>query len=73
MDKDIINNLYNIYLNNNYDYVSNVCPSTFPDGLDVEIVKLSILKRSFIENKSTSNKEHVTLNIRKKQNIKNTI
>jgi spore coat polysaccharide biosynthesis protein SpsF (cytidylyltransferase family) len=70
VDKDIINNLYNIYLKNNYDYVSNVCPSTFPDGLDVEIVKLSTLKKSFIENKSPSNKEHVTLNIRKKTKYK---
>tara|TARA_X000000950_G_scaffold96176_1_gene121416 strand:+ start:11009 stop:11716 length:708 start_codon:yes stop_codon:yes gene_type:complete len=70
VDKDIINNLLNIYLKNNYDYASNVCPPTFPDGLDVEIVKLSILKKSFIENKSVLNKEHVTLNIRKNTKYK---
>jgi glutamate-1-semialdehyde 2,1-aminomutase len=57
-------------MKNNYDYVSNVNPSTFPDGLDVEIVKLSILKKSFNANKSDGNKEHVTLNIRKSDKYK---
>ncbi len=70
VDKNIINNLLNIYKKNNYDYVSNVNPSTFPDGLDVEIVKLSILKKSFNANKSDGNKEHVTLNIRKSDKYK---
>jgi glutamate-1-semialdehyde 2,1-aminomutase len=70
VDKNIINNLLNIYIKNNYDYASNVNPSTFPDGLDVEIVKLSILKESFNENKSDLNKEHVTLNIRKSAKYK---
>ena len=64
VDKNMINNLLNIYKKNNYDYVSNVTPPTFPDGLDVEIIKLSALKRSFAENKSNSNKEHITLHIR---------
>ena len=65
VDKNIINNLLNIYKKNDYDYVSNVTPPTFPDGLDVEIVKLSALKKSFAENKTRSNKEHITLHIRK--------
>lgn len=70
VDKDIINNLLNIYKKNNYDYVSNVTPPTFPDGLDVEIMKLSILKKSHSENKSNSNKEHITLHIRKSAKYK---
>ena len=70
VDKDLINNLQKIYKENDYDYVGNVNPSSFPDGLDVEIVKLSILKKSFKENKSDLNKEHVTLNIRKSNKYK---
>ncbi|MDA7801190.1 glycosyltransferase family protein [Candidatus Pelagibacter sp.] len=70
VDKYIINNLLNIYKEKDYDYVGNVNPSTFPDGLDVEIIKLSMLKKSFTENKSRSNREHVTLHIRKNNKYK---
>lgn len=70
VDKNIINNLLSIYKKNNYDYVSNVTPPTFPDGLDVEIIKLSALKKSFNENKSLLNKEHITLHIRKNNKFK---
>ena len=64
VDKSIINSLLNIYKKNNYDYIGNITPPTFPDGLDVEIVKLSSLKKSLTENKSHANKEHVTIHIR---------
>ena len=64
VDKNIINNLLNIYKKNNYDYVGNVTPPTFPDGLDVEIINLGALKKSLLENKSHLNKEHITLHIR---------
>ncbi len=70
VDKNMINNLLNIYKKNNYDYVSNITPPTFPNGLDVEFIRLSILKKSFNENKSNENKEHVTLHIRKSNKYK---
>ena len=70
MDSNIINSLVSIYNNNNYDYVSNVNPASYPDGLDVEIIKLSLLKKSLLDDKSTQNQEHVTLHIRKCNNYK---
>ncbi len=70
VDLNIINKLLNIYKKKNYDYVCNVNPSTYPDGLDVEIIKVSALKRSLIENTSNLNKEHVTLHIRKSNKFK---
>ena len=70
VDANIINSLVSIYNNNNYDYVSNVNPTSYPDGLDVEIIKLSLLKKSLSNDKSTQNKEHVTLHIRKCNNYK---
>ena len=70
IDKNIIDTLLEIYKKNNYDYVGNVTPPTFPDGLDVEIVKLSKLKQSLMENKNENNKEHVTLHIRNSNNYK---
>jgi glutamate-1-semialdehyde 2,1-aminomutase len=76
IDDKIINKCVNIYKKKNYDYLGNVMPPSFPDGLDVEVFKLSTLKQSFKENKSINNKEHVTFHIRKskkfkKYNIKN--
>jgi spore coat polysaccharide biosynthesis protein SpsF (cytidylyltransferase family) len=70
VDKNIINSLLNIYKKNNYDYVSNITPPTFPDGLDVEIFSLLSLKKSLLENKSSLNKEHVTFHIRKNYKYK---
>lgn len=70
VDKNIINNLLKIYRRGDYDYVSNITPPTFPDGLDVEIVSLVALKKSFSENKTDENREHVTLHIRKNINYK---
>lgn len=70
IDRNIINNLLKIYKKNNYDYVGNVTPPTFPDGLDVEIINLLSLKKSYLENKSNENKEHVTLHIRKSNKYK---
>ena len=49
VDKDIINSLLNMYKKNKYDYVSNVTPPTFPDGLDFEIFSLLSLNNSFLK------------------------
>lgn len=46
------------------DYCSNINPPTFPDGLDVEVIRLSALKKSATESSHISNKEHVTKYIR---------
>ena len=70
VDKNIINNLLRIYIRGGYDYVSNVAPPTFPDGLDVEIISLLTLKKSFYENKTKENREHVTFHVRKNINYK---
>ena len=56
VDSNIINSLVSIYNNNNYDYVSNVNPASYPDGLDVEIIKLSLLKKSLLDDKSLKTK-----------------
>ena len=45
------------------DYCSNINPPTFPDGFDVEIIKLSALKKSYENITSKFDKEHVTTHI----------
>ena len=46
------------------DYLSNVVPPTFPDGLDIEIIKYSALKKAAKEATKISHREHVTLYIK---------
>jgi glutamate-1-semialdehyde 2,1-aminomutase len=41
------------------DYVSNVAPATFPDGLDVEVFSFSTLERSWQMAESPEDREHV--------------
>jgi spore coat polysaccharide biosynthesis protein SpsF (cytidylyltransferase family) len=42
------------------DYVSNVDPPTFPDGLDAEVFTFATLERSWREAEKRSEREHVT-------------
>lgn len=51
-----------------YDYVSNVIPPTFPDGLDTEVFSFSALEKAWKEAKYTSEREHVTAYIYKNPN-----
>lgn len=44
----------------NVDYLSNVHPPTYPDGLDIEIFNKNILLDASINAKSDFDKEHVT-------------
>lgn len=43
-----------------YDYVSNVHPPTFPDGMDVEIFTFDALEKTFKKARLASDREHVT-------------
>jgi spore coat polysaccharide biosynthesis protein SpsF (cytidylyltransferase family) len=42
------------------DYVSNVHPPTYPDGLDTEVVSATALERAWREASPGSDREHVT-------------
>lgn len=50
--------------NSDLDYLSNTLTPTYPDGLDVEIFKISALKRLSEMKLTLSEKEHVTLGFR---------
>lgn len=43
-----------------FDYVSNVHPPTYPDGLDTEVFSREALERAWREAKLASDREHVT-------------
>ena len=43
-----------------YDYVSNIDPPTFPDGLDIEVFSFSALEFAYKNAKTINQREHVT-------------
>jgi len=63
-DPKLIDRLIGIYENKNVDYLSNIEPATFPDGLDIEIFNFKILKYANFNAKKKYDKEHVTPFIR---------
>lgn len=47
------------------DYASNIAPPTFPDGLDVEVIRRDVLESAGREATLSSDREHVTPFIRR--------
>jgi spore coat polysaccharide biosynthesis protein SpsF (cytidylyltransferase family) len=58
-DRDIIDHLVAVFLERNYDFVTNVKPPTWPDGLDVSVFKRSLLDRAAKEAAKFSERQHV--------------
>ena len=61
IDPKIVDEVIEKHLNGNYDYTTNTLIRTFPDGLDCEIFKLSILNEMWDKARLKSEREHVTL------------
>ncbi len=59
-DSNLIEYILDKHIKNNSDYTSNTLEPTFPDGLDVEIFKFDILRKTFLSANSKFDKEHVT-------------
>ena len=62
-DPEVIDTVIERYLAGENDYVSNVHPPTFPDGLDVEVFTFSALEKSWKEAELQYEREHVTQHI----------
>ncbi len=59
-DPAIIDQVVVHHLKNGFDYTSNCRPPTFPDGLDVEVFKFSVLEQAWKEAAKQYEREHVT-------------
>ena len=70
IDPDEIDKVINKAISNNLDYVSNTLEPTFPDGLDCEIFKFSVLEKAFHNATLQSEIEHVTPYIWKNSTFK---
>lgn len=64
IDPAIIDEVVNCYLKNSfkYDFVANTVPppSTYPDGMDVEVFSFNLLEKAWKNAKKPSEREHVT-------------
>ncbi len=62
IDPNIVDKVIEFCLNNLkfFDYVSNAHPSSYPDGLDIEIMPISILKTAWEQSINSLEREHTT-------------
>ena len=59
-DPDVVDRVVRFHLDGGYDYTSNVMPPTWPDGLDVEVMRAPALADAHAEATLPSEREHVT-------------
>ena len=59
-DPEIIDEIIDFHVKGNFDYSSNAIQPTFPDGLDVEVMRFSCLEEAWCESFLPSEREHVT-------------
>ena len=53
------------FYENNFEYLTNTMPPTYPDGFDIEIVSSNSLKKLASQIQDLSLREHVTLGFHK--------
>jgi glutamate-1-semialdehyde 2,1-aminomutase len=70
IDAEIVDSVIELALKDDVDYASNVNPPSMPDGLDVEVFKLSSLIACRNQFDSSSDREHVTVNLRESGNFR---
>ena len=70
VDKKLIEKMLMLFKEKSLDYLSNTINPSFPDGLDVEIFKFSLLKKISNLAKSTYDREHVTTLMKSYKGIK---
>ena len=65
LDPVLMDEIIQLAVDNNLDYTTNTLIEAFPDGQDVEVIKWSALKKSWIETTLNYDREHVTPYVRK--------
>lgn len=66
-DPEVIDRVVRWHIDSGADYTTNAIQPTWPDGLDVEVMRLPILLRTAAEARLPSEREHVTPYIHKHQ------
>ncbi len=65
-DPAVIDHVIDAALTSDADYVSNAVEPTWPDGLDVEVVRASVLRQIAAEPRTPAEREHVTLAVHRR-------
>lgn len=65
IDPTLVDRMILEFKRNNYDYIHNFDPRTFPDGEDIEIFTMELLSKAWRYAKLPSEREHVTPYLRK--------
>jgi spore coat polysaccharide biosynthesis protein SpsF len=69
VDPKLIDAVTRLHLEHGYDYTTNTNPPTFPDGLDVEVMKFSALEAAWHKASKPSEREHVTPYVRQNSGL----
>jgi len=64
-DPAVLDQLVDLYMAGDYDYANNSLEPSYPDGLDAEVMRFSVLEEAWKEARLPSDREHVTPFIRK--------
>lgn len=70
IDPELVDSIISAYESQNVDYLSNILPPTYPDGLDTEVFSFRALERAAKEAIMPAEREHVTPFIRKSGHFK---
>lgn len=69
MDADLVDRALALLTSSGADYVSNVAPPSYPDGLDVEAFTMAALHDAWRNAQLPSEREHVTLYLRDRKSV----
>ena len=69
IDPELIRECINIFDSEQPDYLSNALIRSYPDGMDIQVLRLSALKKSSAITTDRVEREHVTLHITRNPNI----
>ena len=65
----VIDQVVTRFQQGDFDYVSNTMTPTYPDGLDVEVVKASVLQEVARNSTDKDEREHVTLGVYRRPDV----
>ena len=69
IDPELVDRVISDFAVGGADYVSNVAPPTFPDGMDVEVFSMDALAAAQLHANAAEDREHVTPYIRRNEDL----
>jgi glutamate-1-semialdehyde 2,1-aminomutase len=70
VDPDLVDLAIRRFKSSGADYLSNVSPPTYPDGLDIEVFSFAALEKAWRETQKPFDREHVTPYLREANRFK---